>query len=163
MREFRYPVLIKWIYRYGNIPVTIIFSLYLLYFAVGIDRNQLFLIPFGITILLIYFLNKYYLNLYKIIPYRIIADEEKIVCDAFLFSDKKITIKFSDIVSLSGGIFEGKLSGVMKVCDGQNNACIGFFHRINDAKILETLLLSKVNRDIYNSVIDKIKAKQKGS
>jgi hypothetical protein len=65
-------------------------------------------------------------------------------------------IYYNDVSSLSGGIFENKISGLMKVCDGKNNICIGFYQRLNNSNKLATILLSKVNRNIYDNVLEKI-------
>jgi hypothetical protein len=110
---------------------------------------------------MIYLLNKHYLNLYKIIPYKIEADEEKIICTDFLFSRKEFNIFYADVESLTGGIFDGRFSGVMKVCDRKNQVCIGFFNRIRNADKLQTILLSKVPRKVYDDVVERVGLKNK--
>lgn len=114
------------------------------------------LIPFIISLFALYFINKSYFEFYKIVPYKIEADDEKIVCNDFLFRTKKVTIYYKDIDSLSGGIFVGKYRGLMKVCDGKNKRCIGFFDRMTDANKLITIILSKVDKKIYDEIIQKI-------
>jgi hypothetical protein len=156
MQVFTYPYFYKLLYRYGNIPVTIILSIYLIPSVVNLDKNLIYLIPVILLLLMIYFLNKHYLNLYKIVPYQIEADEQKMICTNFLFSQKEFTIYYSDVNSLTGGIFEGRFSGVMKVCDGKNQVCVGFFNRIKNADKLQTLLLSKVQRKVYDDVVDRV-------
>ena len=156
MQVFTYSPLYKFLYRYGNIPVTIILSIYLVPSVVYVDKNLVYLIPVVLLLLMIYLLNKHYLNLYKIIPYRIEADEEKMICNEFLFSQKEFTIYYSDIESLTGGIFDGRFTGVMKVCDKKNQVCIGFFNRIKNADKLQTLLLSKVPRKVYDDVVERV-------
>lgn len=89
-------------------------------------------------------------------PYKIEVDDEKVVCSDFFFSKKYIVIYYRDIVSLSGGIFENKFSGLMKVCDGNNDLCMGFYQRINNSSKLATILLSKVNRPLYDKVLERI-------
>ena len=129
--------------------------------VVYLDKNLIYLIPVVLLLLMIYLLNRHYLNLYKIIPYKIEADEEKLICSDFLFSKKEFTIYFSDIESLTGGIFEGRFSGVMKVCDKKNQVCIGFFNRLKDADKLQTILLSKVPRKVYDDVVERVGLKTK--
>jgi hypothetical protein len=163
MQLFTYPYLYKLLYRYGNIPVTIILVVYLVPAVVYLDRNLLYLIPVVLLLWMIYILNKHYLNLYKIVPYKIEGDEEKIVCTDFLFSGKEFTIYYSDVESLAGGIFDGRFSGVMKVCDRKNQVCIGFFNRLKNADKLETLLLSKVPRNVYEDVVERVKPKKRKS
>ncbi|HEY6906825.1 MAG TPA: hypothetical protein VI230_05115, partial [Ignavibacteriaceae bacterium] len=74
----------------------------------------------------------------------------------FIFSGKEFTIYYSDIESLKGGVFEGRLSGVMRVCDRKNQVCIGFFNRLKRADKLQTLLLQKVPRKVYDEVLEKV-------
>lgn len=161
MQNFTYPYFYKILYRYGNIPVTIILSIYLVPAVVNLDKNLLYLIPVILLLLMIYLLNKHYLNLYKIIPYKIEADEEKMICTDFIFSRKEFIIYFGDVESLTGGIFEGRFSGVMKVCDRKNQVCIGFFNRLRNADKLQTLLLTKVQRKVYDNVVDGLGLKNK--
>lgn len=161
MQQFTYPYFFKLLYRYGNIPVTIILSIYLVPSVVNLDKNLLYLIPVILLLLMIYIVNKHYLNLYKIIPSKIEADEEKMICKDFIFSSKEFTIYYSDIESLKGGVFEGRSSGVMKVCDRKNQVCIGFFNRLKKVDKLQTLLLQKVSRKVYDDVLEKIGTKPK--
>ncbi|HSL90511.1 MAG TPA: hypothetical protein VK870_14500 [Ignavibacteriaceae bacterium] len=161
MQTFIYPFYVRIIYRYGNIAATILLLLYLIPIVIGIGENRYLLIPLAASLFLIYFINKKYLTLYKVMPYRIEVDEEKMVCTDFIFSDKEIVIYFKDIESLSGGIFDGRLRGVMKLCEGKNQICIGFSDKIKDSKKLMTLILSKVKKEVYNEVIEKLQALKK--
>jgi len=92
------------------------------------------------------------------VPYKIEVDDEKIICSHFLFRDKTITILIKDIESISGGIFDGRYRGLMKVCDGKNKLCIGFFDRLKNSSKLVTLILSKVDKKIYDKVIEQIQS-----
>ena len=157
-QTFTYSFLFQIIFRYGNVivtPVLLLYSIPLFYF---LDEKLILAFPLLVNLGIIYFLNRHYLNLYKILPYRIEADDEKIVCSNFFLSNKEITINYNDISSLAGGIFENKISGVMKVCDGSNNICIGFYQRLNNSSKLATIILSKVRRDIYDGVLEKIQS-----
>lgn len=156
MEVFTYPFFFKIFYRYGNIPITLLLIIYLIPSVSFIDEKLIYLFPIIITFLIIYFLNKQFINFYKIVPYKISADESKIICQDFLFSKKEIVIYFDDIESLKGGIFEGKLRGILKVCDGKNKICIGYFNKLKNSQKLGTILLSKVNKNVYNEVITKI-------
>ncbi len=158
MQVFTYPFISKLIYRFGNIPASALL-LFILYDSVsGLNASLFNLIPFLITLLLLYYMNKHFLMMYKIIPSRIEADAEKIVCSGFIFSSKKLIIAYPDIESLSGGIFDGRNYGIMKVCDGKNKVCIGFFNSLNNVRNLEKIILAKVNKDIYEKSAEKIKA-----
>jgi hypothetical protein len=158
---FNYPFLFRIIFRYGNIIVTFLLVVYSIPLAFYVDERKILLIPLIVTIFIIYFLNKHYLNLYKILPYIIVADDEKLVCTDFFLSKKRFTIYYEDIASLSGGIFENKISGVMKVCDIKNGICIGFYNRMNNSGKLATIILSKVKRELYDEVLEKLTKEKK--
>jgi hypothetical protein len=155
MKEFKYPVFPRLLYRFGNLPFTILLLILLIPEVVNLDTNLFLIVPLVITLLLIYFLNRFYINLYKILPYEIRLDNNGMTCNNFIFSDKKIEIYFSDIESLNGGVFEGQVNGLMKV-NSKNNISIGFYNSIRYARELETIILSKVNKSVYEEVARKI-------
>ncbi len=158
MQTFTYSLFWKFIYRYGNLIITPLLLLYALSLVTLIDKNIIILIPFLLSIFILYYLNKSYINFYKLVPYKIEIDDQKIICSNFLFRDKTVTILIKDIESISGGIFEGKYRGLMKVCDGKNKLCIGFFDRIKNSSKLVTLILSKVDKKIYDKTIEQIQS-----
>jgi hypothetical protein len=158
MQRFAYPIFWKFIYRYLNLLLTPMLLLYTVSVAAQIDKNLIILIPFLLSLFVIYYVNKAYINFYKLVPYKIEIDDEKIVCTEFIFKDKSITIFIKDIETISGGIFDGKYRGIMKVCDGKNKICIGFFDRLKDSSKLVTLILSKVDKKIYDKVIEQIQS-----
>ena len=158
MQTFTYPIFWKFIYRYSNLVITPLLITYALSLIIIIQNNLIILIPFLLSLFLLYYLNKSYLTFYKLVPYKIEIDNEKIICTDFLFSNKSITIFIKDIESLSGGIFDGRYRGLMKVCDGRNKIIIGFFDRIINSNKLVTLILSKVDKKIYDKVIEQIQS-----
>jgi hypothetical protein len=160
-QTFEYPIFFKLLYRYGNIPVTILLSLYLIPSVINLDKDLIYIIPVVALLTLIYFLNRRYLYLYQVVPYKITADEEKLICENFFLSDKETIIFYRDIGSLSGGIFSGKLKGLMKVNDGKSKICIGFFDKIRNVKDLQTIILSRVNSEVYNKVVESVGLKKK--
>lgn len=153
---FTYPWVFRLIFRYGNIIVTSVLLLYSVPLFTFLNEKMIFIFPLIINLVIIYFLNKHYINLYKILPFKIEVDDDKVICSEFFLSRKNIVINYEDIISLSGGIFENKLSGIMKVCDKQKDLCFGFYQRLNNASKLATILLSKVNRELYDKVLPRI-------
>ncbi len=99
--------------------------------------------------------------LYHILPYKITADEEKIVCGKFFLSKREVEIFYKDIEALSGGVFGGKVRGLMKVYDGKSKIIVGFYDSIKDVRVLQTILLSRVKEGIYNNVVEKLGLKKK--
>jgi hypothetical protein len=158
---FEYPLFFKLLFRFGNILVTIILSAYLIPIIIRLDKDLANIFPMLIVLALIYIVNKHYLLLYQILPYKITADEEKIVCERFLLSKKEVEIFYKDIETLTGGVFGGKVRGLMKVFDGKSKVTVGFYESLMDVRNLQTILLSKVNEDIYNNVVEKLGLKKK--
>jgi hypothetical protein len=94
-------------------------------------------------------------------PYQIKADNEKLTCNDFLFQKKVVLIYYRDVESLTGGALSGKLSGIVKLCEGKSKICIGFYDKLKDVNKLQTLILSKVRKEVYDSVLEKIGLKKK--
>lgn len=160
---FTYPIFFKLIYRFGNIIATMLLIGYMIPLVFYVDQNKMLMIPLVISLFLIYFLNKHFIMLYKILPLRIEVVNDKLICRNFIFSNKELIIYYSDIQTLSGGIFENKISGLMKVCDGKNSVCIGFYQKMRNSNKLITIILSKVRRKIYDDVITTLTARKRKS
>jgi len=160
-KTFEYPVFFHHIYRYGNIPVTFLLIVYLIPAVINLDKNLVYLLPVIGILVLIYLINKRYLYLYQVVPYKITADDEKLTCSNFFLSSKEEIIYYKDIDELSGGIFSGKIKGLMKVRDGKSKIYIGFFDKIRNIKDLQTIILSKVKSEIYNKVVESVGLKKK--
>jgi len=160
IKVFEYSLFFKLLFRFGNIPVTIILSIYLVPIIINFDKSLVYIIPLVIILALIYLINKHYLWLYQILPYKITANDEKIICEEFLFSIKQVEVFYKDIESLSGGLFEGKLRGLMKVWDGKSKICIGFYDKIKGIKELQTILLSRVSKEVYDEVVENVGLKK---
>lgn len=158
MQTFTYSFIWKFIYRYANLILSLLLLFYIMPLALNLDKNLTLILPFLIAIFLLYYINKSYFTFYKLVPYKIEADEQKIVCTEFIFRSKTVTIFYEDIESMTGGIFEAKYRGLMKICDGKNKICIGFFDRMKNSSKLVTLILSKVDKKIYDEVIKKLES-----
>lgn len=160
MQIFTYNIFYKLIYKFGNIVITILLLIYLIPVALNLDKDLILIIPFVVSLIIIYYVNKKYLDFYKIVPYRIEADDDKIVCSDFSLRKKVFAIYYKDIESLMGGTFDAKHRGLMQVYDGKNKICIGFFDRMTNSNKLVTIILSKVDKKIYDEIIDKLQSKK---
>jgi hypothetical protein len=160
---FTYPLLFRIIFKFGNIIITILLVIYSLLLLVSINSNKFLVVPLLLTVLIIYFLNRHYFNLYKILPYKIEVDDERIICSQYFLSRKEVIIYYTDIDELTGGVFENKISGIMRVCDNKNHICFGFYRRLRNSNKLSTILLSKVKREIYDEILQKLLSKKKQS
>ena len=160
MQTFTYSFIFKIIFRFGNVFVTLVLSIYLVPVIFYIDQNKLLILPLIISLFILYITNRNYLIYYKLLPYKIEADDEKMICSNFLFSKEVITIYYKDIDMLKGGVFSGKSSGMMKLRDGKNKLQIGFSQKINNSERLIALILSKVSKELYGEVIGNITEKR---
>lgn len=156
MQTFTYSLFFKILFRYGNIFITLLLILYLVPLAVNLDKNLFLLIPFVISLVIIYALNRFYFLLYKTLPYKISADDEKIICNNFFMQKREVVIYYKNIKSVSGGVFDGRIRGIMKICDKNSHECITFSEKLNNSKKLITIILSKVDKEIYQEVIDRL-------
>lgn len=122
--------------------------------VINIDSNAYLIIPIIISLFIIYFTNRFYFMLYKSFPFLIKADDEKLICTDFMFRKKEVIIYYKNVKSIEGGIFDGRLSGIMKICDAETGICITFSHRIRNSTKLIALLLSKIDKKLYDEKID---------
>lgn len=155
-----YPVLPRLFYRFGNVIVTVFLMIYLIPVVIYLDQKLILVLPLLLSLFLIYYINKHYFMLYKIMPLRIEFDDEKMVCTGFISASKKFEVYYEDINKLEGGVFENKISGIMKVYDGKNSVIIGFYPRLKNSNKLITMILSKVKKDIYDEVMDNLLKKK---
>jgi len=157
MINFTYKPFYRFVYRFGNLLVTPILLLYMLpailTFSYGIGE---IVYLFSLSVIAVY-VNKLYLRLYKILPFFIALEGDKLVCSQYFSKNKIVVINLSEIQKLSGGIFEGKSKGLMKI-EGKN-VVIGFFHQLIDANIFITTILQRVPEDVYHQVEPKIKSR----
>lgn len=160
MQTFTYSLIVKIIFRFGNIFVTLLLSIYLIPVFYYIDQNMILILPLVIGVIILYMVNRTYLTYYLILPYKIEVDDEKIICSDFLLSKKVVTIYYKDINNLQGGVFSGRSSGIMKLRDGKSKLQVGFSQKMNNSEKLIALILSKVPKDLYNDVISNITEKR---
>ncbi len=153
MKTYTYPFMYFLLYRFGFFLLSLLLLLNLLSALIYLSESIWWMFPALISALLVYLLNKYSLMLHRILPYKITADSEKIICSKFFLSSKQIIIYYRNISKLSGGIFEGKLRGVMKIHDGRNNTTVGFFHTIKNHNEFGTTILSRIPKQVYDDML----------
>lgn len=156
MQTFTYSLLFKIIFRFGNIIVTLLISIYLIPVIYYVDQNTILFLPLIIGVIIIFMVNRAYLTYYLILPYKIEVDDEKMICSDFLLSKKVVTIYYKDIDKLQGGVFNGRSSGIMKLRDSKSKLRVGFSQKINNSEKLIALILSKVSKDLYDEVISNL-------
>ncbi len=159
MKTFGYSILAKLIYRYANIPVTLVLTFFLISAALNISESKFAILSVLVHIILIYIINRSYLKWYKLFPYTIKANNEKIICTNYFFSSKKIEIKMAEIVEIRGGIFDQKPTAPIYITDLKGQI-IGINQHLSNFNKFTTLLLSNVKKELYESILEKLQVKK---
>jgi len=123
----------------------------------GLYYDMSFLLPISIDAILIYIMNRYYFRIYKEFPFEISIDNEKMICTDYFLSNKKIELKLSDIDNMTGGMFGKNPTKPIYVYSSAQNIKLGIYHHAKDFNKLVTVILSNVNKELYDRLIDGVK------
>ena len=157
MQKFQYSFFAKLVYRYANIPATLLMGIHLLSSFIGMFNDWIIVFPFLINAIVIYLLNRFFFKSYKTFPFLIFADNEKMICTDYFFSEKKIEIRYSDIGEIKGGMFSGNTARPIYIRDGRTNETIGLHTHVKDYNKLVTIILSNIKQELYNDLLEKAK------
>ncbi len=156
MQSFTYPLFFRIVFKYGNFFITTLLMIYSIPLILYITEKPVMAIPLLVNVFLIYFMNKRYIENYKILPFKIEADSEKLICTNFFLSKKEVVIYYHEINSLTGGSFENKKYGIMKLHSENKYGRVGFYNRLNNSSRLVSLILSRVKKPLYDRVMEHI-------
>jgi hypothetical protein len=157
MKTFKYSLISKLVYRYGNIPVTIILVTYVTVLFPEIFSHWYYIFFAVINLFLIVALNKYFIMTYKIFPFKISADNQRILCSDFFLSNKTTEIQFQNIDWIKGGIFSGYPTQPIYLHDSTQNKRIGIYVNTNELKQLLQIILQNINGNLYKDLLEKIR------
>lgn len=163
MLEFKYSKFSKFIYRWINIPATVFLLIYILFSFAMVFENITYIFPLMINIMVLIILNRFFISSYKYFPFTISANNEKIVCTDFFDKNKKVEIYHKDISEIKGGIFSNNLAKPIYIIDKEHNQKIGFHSHLKDSNKLLTIILSNINKELYDSLLDKMKIQKENS
>lgn len=156
MKTFKYGFFAKFIYKYANFPLTALLFVYLLVSLIGIAHYWGYVFVLLINVVLIYLLNRFYFKLYKTFPFTIEADNKRVICSNFMNKQKKIEFNMSEVDKIKGGIFEGNPARLIYLYVSKRNISIGFNSHIKGFNELLTIILSNINRPLYNELLAKM-------
>ncbi len=157
MQTFTYPFIQKLIYRYGNIPVNLLMIAHLISSFYFMFQEWYFSLYVIFNLLILYIINRYFLKTYRLFPFKVEANNEKIICSDFFFSKKKIEIKHENIGQIKGGIFSGTLTRPIYITDDSQNITIGFYPHAGDFNKLLTIILQNIPHKLYEELMETIK------
>ncbi len=155
MQTYKYSFFVKIIYKYANIPSSLILLIYLLASVLALGTDWKFVFPLLITIILLYVLNRFYIRIYKSFPFLIEIDNTKMICSDFIIGNRNIEIKHEDIINIKGGIFSGRAYMPLYITTKKVN--IGISPHIKDYNKLLTTLLTNIPKELYTSLLTDIK------
>lgn len=156
MKEFYYSWFARVVYRYANVLLTGLLLISALVSLGEITKGWINVIPFLIHVILIYVLNRFYFNIYKHFPFKIFADNEKMICEDFMNQRKRLEIYHADITSLEGGMFSGNPLKPIYITTKDGNK-IGINQHLKDFNGLLTIILSNIPQELYSGLLNKIK------
>jgi len=157
MVTYKYSLITKIIYRYGNIPITFLLLIYLVESIIQVRYHWYITFFFIINVAILISLNKYFIKTYRFFPFQIIADNQKMICSKFFLNKKQIEIKYSDIKKIEGGILSDRLTKPIYLLDVNGKILLGFYsHTGVFSKLLETII-KNVNEDLYQQLLTRMK------
>lgn len=159
MKTFEYPFLSKFIYSYGNIPVTMLLLVYFILSVISIPQDNIYIFTTLFHAFFIFIINRFYIRRYKYFPNKIQIDNEKLICSDFIWKNRTVVISFANISDLSGGVFDGKIGRPMYIFDNTQNIKIGFTDKLRNVKDLVTSILLKIKKDKYEELMNNLFAK----
>ena len=97
----------------------------------------------------------FYFKIYKSFPFKIEADNEKLICSDFVLNNRTIEIEHSSIKTIKGGIFSGRNYSPLYITT--NNESVGLSPHIKDFNKLLTIILTNIDKDLYEELLESIK------
>ena len=156
MITFKYSFVAKIIYRYANIPITVFLALYMVSSFLFMLHTWYYFFPFLLNLIIIIILNRYYFRTYKFFPFRIDINNEILICSDFFYTSKRVEITIDDIDEIDGGVLSGTPSKPIFIHDGKNDMVIGISPNLKESNKLITVILSNINKSLYDQVLNQM-------
>ncbi|MBA4309833.1 MAG: hypothetical protein C0425_05805 [Chlorobiaceae bacterium] len=153
---FTYPLFNRIVYKTGIIVITALGLFFVIPIALsykGEFMNLYLTILISVGLLIA---NISFYKIYKHMPFKIVAEDDKIICNNYFFQKKEIEISYDEIEKIDGGVFTGRLYGLVKVYKKDEVLAFNYFYKLNNVKDFETIILSKMRKEIYEKVIGEL-------
>ena len=158
MITYNYSAFSKILYRYANVAITFFLLFYVVASLILTMQKWYYVFVFLVNVLIIFYINRFYFRSYKLFPFKIKADNSKLICSNYFFSKKVIEVELQNIDKISGGIFSGWPTRPIYIHDAKNDVTIGIYmHAANFRRLLKTIL-ENIPQSVYNDLLDKIKS-----
>jgi hypothetical protein len=156
MITFKYTFFSKIFYRYSVIPVNLLLLFYIFVSVISIPSDWKLIFPLLIKIILLYIFNRFYFKMYKTFPFKIETNNEEMICSDFVINDRKVTIKHSDIIDITGGIFSGRTYKPLYIITDETK--VGISPHLKNYNELLKIILTNVSKQLYLKLLDDIQS-----
>lgn len=79
------------------------------------------------------------------------------ICSDYFKKSKRIEIKLSDIDEIEGGVLSGTPAKSIYIHDGKNDILVGISPNLRNSSKLITIILSNVNKSLYDYILLQMK------
>lgn len=157
---FTYNRFLKFAYRYGNIPVSMLLGMYIVPFIADPSPRLVHYLFFFIVAVLLLGINAFFYKVWRVVPFKIHALDDRIVASEFFLTSKEVVLFYKDIENLKGGTFSGKFNGIMIAESTSQDIQIGFFARLENSRLFEAILISRAPQPVYEKVTALLKQRK---
>jgi hypothetical protein len=157
MITYKYSLFAKIIYRYANTAITFFLLFYVIAALILTFQKWYYFFVFLVNVLIIFYINRYYLRSYKLFPFRIITDNNKLICSNFFLSKRVVEIEIQNIDKISGGIFSGWPTRPVYIHDNKNDVTIGIYMHSGKFKSLLKTIMENIPQNLYEDLLDRLK------
>lgn len=161
MKTFKYPMPVRFLFRYSIVPLTFVLAAYLIVLVGKIKTEPLLIIPALFVLGALILANKYFYNTYKKVPFIITCEKECIKASGFMPGKKPVDIFYSDIDYISGGVFGLNSKGIIYIHDGRQNLEIGIHPDIQGVDELLKFILNRVNKELRDELTEKLRRNER--
>lgn len=152
-KTYTYPVFYRFLYRFGNIVATLFLLMYLIPLLGGMTGRLYEYFYAAVISVFLILINLFFFRIYRTVPFSITIEDDKITGTDYFLSSKKTEMLISKVDRLAGGVFDGKSKGMMRIIDTKAEKEIAFFHGLDESRNLLAYVLSKVPKNLYDSVL----------
>ncbi len=159
MSEHKYSFFARFVYRYANLPISVLLLIYLVFSLAATANNKYFIIPAFINAAVLYLMNRNYLRNNKTMPYKINVNNTTIKVSDFAGRRKDFSFSISQIKDIAGGIFAGAQTKPIFIFVEGEKYPVSFNAHISGFNELLTAILKNVDKNLYEKLMSDIRSK----
>lgn len=157
MITYKYSFFAKFLYRYANIVITLLLLIYAIFALLITFQKWYFVFVFLVNVLIIFYVNRFYLRNYRLFPFKIEADNSRLVCSNFFLSKQVLEIELKNIGKIWGGFISGWQTKPIYIFDKTTKKTIGIYVFSPSFKSLMKNILENIPEDVYQEILVNMK------